>query len=506
MRQYAYLALILLLWAQEVHHIKDPLHGYEVRLPQGWAPLISQNLISFYHRQEYFFVCIGALKAETSMEKATQRVLAQLRHVGGSQAAFYTRRTPKGIEIVGERLSFPYFLNPIFAVTPRAFPTSYRFLGEIFPGQSAAILTFFWIPVGSRSALMNEAREIVASVKFLPANQRTAYKEETLRDPYLQKVYGTLHVPIGSTVRGTPYRQGTKYFYRIELSYQQLRWSQHALDIQTNVAMGMSGVTQLTYDGQTMPSQSVITIQQPEELAQLLPYLWQGEGQMWTLTDHKYEISNWGMQPNQPFVQGQSQQWQGRLEYQAGQRLRYVDYLLNVYQGALDGMGSFFHQATVLMDYTDIPNDSKKDFYNGLKIGMLASLITNPEWSLAAYGEFMRTNQQINAQLAEYLRQRRMSSRSSSLGGGGVSSEEEPFHSEMARTWSNALSDQTYIKDPESGEVMRVYKKVWDEGRFWQDPTFKDIYGTVERGSGLERYLIEKGWTPVAESLSGFGN
>lgn len=39
--------------------------------------------------------------------------------------------------------------------------------------------------------------------------------------------------------------------------------------------------------------------------------------------------------------------------------------------------------------------------------------------------------------------------------------------------------NQTYIRDPNTGEIFRVHKRVWDTDQFWRDPTFGDIIGTI---------------------------
>jgi len=82
--------------------------------------------------------------------------------------------------------------------------------------------------------------------------------------------------------------------------------------------------------------------------------------------------------------------------------------------------------------------------------------------------------------------------------------EEQEFNSRMARAWTNALSDQTYVKDPETSEIFRVHKRVWETGEFWRDPVWGNILSGVERGSELERLLREEGWRPLQQSLEGF--
>lgn len=64
----------------------------------------------------------------------------------------------------------------------------------------------------------------------------------------------------------------------------------------------------------------------------------------------------------------------------------------------------------------------------------------------------------------------------------GMLKEGEEFNSWMSRSWANLLSDQTYARDPSTGETFRLYKQSFDTGAFWRDPVFGGVLGTVERG------------------------
>jgi hypothetical protein len=493
-----------LLLAQAPTLVRDALHGYEVQLPEGWIPLVSENLIAFWQKESHFYVATGATKVSGSLQTTLQQVLAQLRHVGGPNATFYTRKTAKSIEIIGENLSYPYFLRPIAATSPLPLPESYRFLGEIFPGQSSAVLTFFWIPEGAEEQVMQEARTLIQSLRFLPAAARVPYRKASLPDPYLGVPHATLHVPQGATVQGTPFRQGEKYFYRYDITYGSLRIHSHTVDLVTQTVMGVSGSSQVIVDGQMLPLGQVVFLQGPENLPAFLQFLWQQEGGLsWQVVKHTHQpqpLPNMGG----GFLMGAQQSaWEGNLTLQAGGRRREVGYQLMIYYGHT-GSGEYY-QAQIFYKVMDYPT-AEEQKATAIATGVFASYQPTTEWTLRANKAYTQTVQQNNARLQEYLRQRRMHS-SASYGGGGYSSSSggggEDYTSEMARTWSNALSDQTYLRDPESGEVMRVHKQVWDEGRFWKDPTFGEVYGTVQQGSELEGWLQSHGWTPMQESLSG---
>jgi hypothetical protein len=84
-----------------------------------------------------------------------------------------------------------------------------------------------------------------------------------------------------------------------------------------------------------------------------------------------------------------------------------------------------------------------------------------------------------------------------------VTRKAQEFNTWMSRSWTNLLSDQTYVRDPTTAEVFRVYKRSFDEGTFWREPVFGGIVGGVERGGRLEEVLQSAGWRRLEESLSG---
>jgi hypothetical protein len=122
----------------------------------------------------------------------------------------------------------------------------------------------------------------------------------------------------------------------------------------------------------------------------------------------------------------------------------------------------------------------------GIFAGISNSLHFSTQHALSAWERVIEENQELNRMVMQML------------------NEEREFNSRMARAWTNALSDQTYVKDPETGEIFRVHKRVWETGEFWRDPVWGNILGGVERGSELERLLREEGWRPLQQSLEGF--
>ncbi|MCX8038941.1 MAG: hypothetical protein N3D11_18230, partial [Candidatus Sumerlaeia bacterium] len=79
----------------------------------------------------------------------------------------------------------------------------------------------------------------------------------------------------------------------------------------------------------------------------------------------------------------------------------------------------------------------------------------------------------------------------------------QEFNSWMSRAWTNLLSDQTYVRDPSTGEVFKVYKRSWETGEFWKDPTTGEIL-FADREGALSDLLGREGWKKLEESVGGF--
>jgi hypothetical protein len=121
----------------------------------------------------------------------------------------------------------------------------------------------------------------------------------------------------------------------------------------------------------------------------------------------------------------------------------------------------------------------------GTLTGVLLGLALDPRW-MALEAERSRT---VSRDLTRMVLQ--------------MNKEAEEFNSWMSRSWTNLLSDQTYARDPATGETFRLYKQSFDTGAFWREPVFGGVLGGVERGGKLEELLQAGGWRRLEESLSG---
>jgi len=115
--------------------------------------------------------------------------------------------------------------------------------------------------------------------------------------------------------------------------------------------------------------------------------------------------------------------------------------------------------------------------------------------------EMNRRNRELNESFMKTLYQNNQSTSFSE-----ILREGEEHNSWISRSWSNALSDQTYLRDPDTGEVFKVDKKSYEDGSYWKDPVSDTIIGNVERNSKLEENLYLEGWKRLEQSLSGLPN
>jgi hypothetical protein len=121
----------------------------------------------------------------------------------------------------------------------------------------------------------------------------------------------------------------------------------------------------------------------------------------------------------------------------------------------------------------------------GVSRGVLLGIQWNPEWPVREAERSRAISRMQTEMVLEMTRKA------------------QEFNSWMSRSWTNLLSDQTYVRDPTTAEVFRVYKRSFDEGTFWREPVFGGIVGGVERGGRLEEVLQSAGWRRLEESLSG---
>ncbi len=490
--------------------VTDLLHGFSVRLPQGWASNVHDNFIRINDDQALCFIVLRVARYEGNLRQVAQSwwLERQAMASGFSQTRFAFRKLSQGILIVGEGLGYPFVFHPMMSVnfgllrqTP---PNNFREVTAILPGKATALVVTLLFPAGTEKAKLDEMMSIVRSFRFLPQEKMVRWRRETIYDPEVGMEAGWIHVPEGFEFRGAIIRQGTKRLPVLFLRKGDMMVRFDNIDLQSTAlqtGFGGNAMTLLTINGQTSQQPQPIFLQSPQDVARLVLGIWQAEtGERWELKE-QVEVPKSAMEKlmEQQIQQDLAQSAavfrravQGGLikfafRAQSGQLVRdaFVSGSLLLSQQPDPIAASQDCSVSIMARMLQFPKDRAEEA-GGIFAGILTSLRFSPQHSLSALKRFIEENQELNRMVMQMLH------------------EEREFNSRMARAWTNALSDQTYVKDPETGEIFRVHKRVWETGEFWRDPVWGDILGGVERGSELERLLKEEGWRPLQQSLEGF--
>jgi hypothetical protein len=359
-------------------------------------------------------------------------------------------------------------------------------------------------PADTEKAKLDAMMGVIKSFRFLPQEKMVRWRQETIYDPEVGMEAGWIHVPEGFEYRGAIIRQGTRRQPALFVRKGDLMVRIDNIDLQSTAlqtGFGGNAQTLLTINGQTSQQPRPIFLQSAEDVARLVLGIWQAEtGERWELKE-RLELPKTEMER---LVEKQMQQKlaqaavvfrravQGGLiklavSAQSGQLIRQaiISGSLILSQQPDPIAASQDCSVSIMVHMFQFPKDRTEEA-GGIFAGISNSLRFSTQHALSAWERVIEENRELNRMVMQIL------------------NEEREFNSRMARAWTNALSDQTYVKDPETGEIFRVHKRVWETGEFWRDPVWGDILGGVERGSELERLLREEGWRPLQQSLEGF--
>jgi hypothetical protein len=490
--------------------VTDLLHGFSVNIPQGWALSVRDNFIRINDEKILCFVVLRVARHNGNLHQVAQSwwLERQAMTSGFSQPRFAFRKLSQGILIVGEGLGYPFVLHPMMSVnfgllrqTP---PNNFREVTAILPGKATALVITLLFPADTEKAKLDAMMGIVKSFRFLPQEKMVRWRQETIYDPEVGMEAGWVHVPEGFEYRGAIIRQGTKRVPALFIRKGDLMMRVDNIDLQSmalQTGFGGNAQTLLTINGQTSQQPRPIFLQSAEDVARLVLGIWQAEtGERWELKE-RLELPKSEMER---LMEKQMQQdlaqaavvfrraVQGGLikfafNAQSGQLVRqaFISGPLILSQQPDPIAASQDCSVSIMVHMFQFPKDRTEEA-GGIFAGISNSLHFSTQHALSAWERVIKDNRELNRMVMQIL------------------NEEREFNSRMARAWTNALSDQTYVKDSETGEIFRVHKRVWETGEFWRDPVWGNILGGVERGSELERLLREEGWRPLQQSLEGF--
>jgi len=487
----------------KMSEVVDRLHGVAYPAKEGWAGKPCGN--AYLLHDTFHFILIRATRYDGNLQKLAQSWVSERKALGAGfrHDRYAFRRVGKGVVLVGEGLGYPYALHPTmsvnFGLAGTSPPEPYREITVILTGEKMALLVTLLFPEKTEKAKLDEMVSLLRGVRFLPAKEMVSWRKEVIRDPEVGMEAATLHVPEGFSMQGGVIRQGTKRVPVLIVQKGEQMVRIDALDVRSMViqtGFGGNATTIITIDGQSTQLPQPLMLSSEEDVIQLLLALWEGETeQKWELKERQSLPMNAleqqiasrapGLPMMPPGMRGSSVKL--ALLAQSGSRTRValVQGTL-VTRGQMDYIASTQDVSADLMVFTlQAPTDEFAQAY-GILHGVLSSWTTNPQLALSALQRYTDDSRRLTEMVLQ------------------MTKEQNEFNSRMATAWSNVLSDQTYVKDPQTAEVARVYKQSWESNGFWREPIFGDaLLGGVREGSKLEDLLKMEGWRRLQESLEG---
>jgi hypothetical protein len=497
------------VWAQSSSTLKmsevvDRLHGVAYPAKEGWAGKPCGN--AYLLHDTFHFILIRATRYDGNLQKLAQSWVSERKALGAGfrHDRYAFRQVGQGVVLVGEGLGYPYALVPImsvnFGLTGTSPPEPYREITAILPGEKMALLVTLFFPEKTDKSKLDEMVSLLRGVRFLSAKEMVSWRKEVVRDAEVGMEAATLHVPEGFSIQGGVIRQGTKRMPVLLVKKDEQMVRIDLVDVNSmmlQTGFGGNATTIITINGQSTQLPQPVMISSEEEVIQLLLALWEGE------TGHKWELKERQNLPKSSLEQQMESRNLALPMMPPGMRSSSVKMALLAQSGSLTRVAQV--QGTLVtsgqMDYIASTQNVFAGFMihtlqaptnefaqaSGIFTGVLSSWSTNPQHALSALQRFTDEQRQINQMVLQMMK------------------EHNEFNSRTATAWSNVLSDQTYVKDPQTAEVGRVYKQSWESGGFWREPIFGEtLLGGVREGSKLENLLKMEGWRKLQGSLEGF--
>ncbi|WP_022798035.1 hypothetical protein [Thermus islandicus] len=521
MRLLLLLLAVAGLWGARAERVMDRLHGFALDLPEGWRVVLGEGGLLLTDLESAVLVRGMPLKPP---KEAARPLLEEARRLSGEQATLHFKPASGGLMLLARNLRYPLPLTQgamgelvLFALDPQVQAAlsglRYEAAHLLLPGPKSLFAVSAYLPQDLSSAERKEVLGLLRSLEFLGPKERVPYRVEAVPDPLLGVPALRVPVPQGYTLQGSvvdfsetqrrPVFQLSKggVVLRREVVYLE------ALAIAT--PFGGSPSTLWLWNGRAGKAPGFLCARSPEELPALLAQgLWAWEtGGPWEVergrplrgtsrvARYLEEVREaWDRRMGQQMLMAtgrpgdQFQKWRASLDLRAFQgNLRR--------QAVVEALGFFSYapsfaassaRCTLYLEVALVhgaPEALSQE--EGTLTGVFLGLSLDPRFA-ALEAERSR---RVSAELTRMVLR--------------MNQEAEEFHSWMRRSWTNLLSDQTYARDPATGETFRLYKQSFDTGAFWREPVFGGVMGGVERGGKLEELLQAGGWRRLEESLSG---
>jgi hypothetical protein len=490
----------------ESRKLADLLHGFAVQLPSNWTCKADGRMIWFTDGAR-FIVIRAAAQGQLHEVMRNWFWEHQALKTATGREEFTFRKHACGLIVLGDGLGFPYGLDPMAAVNfgqTGTNPDEYREVTVCLPGQNGVLLVTFLAPQKTARRDWLEMVDIVRTVEFVPPEKLVAWSVQTILDSETGGPLGTIHIPRGAEYRGQTVILGTQRQPAIFVRQGEFLFRRDNILVQSTVLQtqfGGSGTTILNINGASSLQPQPIFLTSVDDVEKLVLAIWQSEtGQSWSVTKRR-DIPASPME-RAMFQQGAQMLNQAATVYGRSATTSMIKRELRaeagtlVREAVLTGSLLLAQQADFISASQDCTasfsvmmsqfNRENEEHDRGIVVGIVASVRFSPHAVLALLQRISVENAALNRMVLEMVQ------------------EQEEFNSRMATAWTNALSDQTYARDPATGEIMRLYKHAWDESDFWRDPVWNTVLDGVEPGSKLEDVLRSEGWRRLDQSLEGF--
>ncbi len=490
----------LLAYSQDIFEgpAKDPLNGYTAEVPLGWKARNSEYGLIF-SKGANFIVIRG--KKTTDQRAIAGLLLEESKRTsptGYIQTAY--KKTSNGFILYIEDAGYPYYLEdpanvPFMFQVP--VPRNYQVVHYVLSQKTVSLIVSLYLPRDGEG-YKEEIVKILSSFAFLPPKDRISWQYAKIVEPMNGMTAVLIPVPNGFNFSGNVIKQGTKRLFIYSLGKSDgsaIRMD--LVDVNSGaVSTGFGGnaYTVLTINGSSSQQPNFICIRSFNDAVALVVGILNaiGEGRWSKVWEKEFPISKEEMAIMQstPSVPGSVPiRAKGAVLLSSD---RGMERLVSISLSGIYGQNPSYTatsincSANMTLTSVQAPKGKLREVV-GIANGVYSNIRVNPEWGIFIFEEFTKTNIQINRMVRQMLK------------------DSQEFNSWMSKSWANVLSDQTYVRDPSTGEVFRVYKKSWETGEFWREPVFQDvILGGVKEGSKLQELLQMEGWKKLEESLGGF--
>jgi len=491
-----------LLFKEEGEFV-DGVHGYSLTLPPGYTVRVGSYGLVISDMEVFILLRGTPMK---SPREVASLILQEARWLSGGQGSYHFKPMKGGILLYTDGLSYPLLIAELVqAIPPNAYQDSflsslaYEGVHLLLPGNREVLSVSVYIPQNASEETRRKALEVLRSIKFFPPSSS---KPVELQDPLLGMAAYTALVPepyrlSWDVVRMSAHVRDVAYVLEgkgVLLRKDHVVLSAHALQ----TPFGGNAQSLLTINDRTYQVQGFACPISDSDVVSFVLSLWAQEtGKAWEpklakpweekgrVAEHIKSLLEDYMSPpaGLPFSQYKSTLFIQAQSRDLVREARVFTYMVYGSQGGYMDASSLCNGQIQVLSL----EGSRNDILNSIPAitGFLLSLKQNKDW---AWKETLRARRESAEQTRMVLE---------------MTQEAQEYNTWISRSWTNLLSDQTYVRDPSTGEVFKTYKESFDTGGFWREPVFGGILGSVERGGKIEELLRENGWRQLEQSLSG---